>query len=477
MKKIIPYFVVFLISALFVGAYGFDVEYTDVETDIYMTEPAVFDVTVTNNEDFENLFRISVPDFTSWSSDTKPQGVRLSGIRVAAGSEGTFKLLLYPRNVMPGRKAVQVLLKSDNTGEQIGKYLNVNVKSEFAIPKYEPNLRVETIFPNGIKFDPREEQRIRIKIKNKNALTLRDIKIDLKSNLIDTTTYLDELDPLETEFKDFVISFDSVEEPQQDTLIVTVQIINKTFVAIEDYEIIGYQIPFKEELTIYDKFLRTDNVIKVTNIGNSVTEDKVKFRTTFFKGLITSTKPRAQTIKEDGSRFIMWEFELEPGEIVEARVTHSYRSWIILLILIVVVWVGYYLFRSPIVVLKSASSISMKEGGINEFKVVMHVKNRTHKPVLNIRVIDRVPKIAHVIEEFDVGILKPSKIIKHEKRGTILKWAVDSLESNDEVIISYRIKSRLSILGQFSMPRSIARYSTAKGGERLTTSNVLRLSV
>lgn len=128
------------------------------------------------------------------------------------------------------------------------------------------------------------------------------------------------------------------------------------------------------------------------------------------------------------------------------------------------------------IITKTSSSVSMKEGGISDFKVVMHVKNRTKKAVNNIRIIDKVPKIANVIEEFDVGILKPSKIIKHEKKGTLLKWVIESLDASDEVIISYRIKSRLSILGQFVLPRSVGRY-TKNGKERITYSNVLKLTV
>lgn len=459
-----------------VSAYEFDVEYAVVENDIYLTEPAVFDITITNNENSENVFRINVPDFTSWSVDTKPQSVKLSGIKIGPRSTGKAKLLLYPRNIMPGRKAVQVLVKSEKTSGQIGKYLNVNIKSEFAIPKYEPSLKIEVQFPNGGEFDPREEQRIRVKIKNRNALSLSHIKIELKSNLMETETYLDSLGPLDTEFKDFVISFDPSEKPQKDTLIVTVAISNKTFVAIEDYEILPYYVEFEEEITVIKKVLRTDNVIKVTNTGNSKYKDKVKYKTAWLKGLITSTKPKAKTIKENGERFLQWELELEAGESIELKVIHSYHGWFALLILILLCVIFYYTYRSPIILRKNAGSISMKEGGISDFKVLMHVKNRTKKAVDNIRIIDKVPKIANVIEDFEVGILRPTKIIKHEKKGTLLKWVIESLDANDEVIISYKIKARLSILGQFVMPRAVGRY-TKKGKERLTYSNVLRLSV
>jgi len=331
-------------------------------------------------------------------------------------------------------------------------------------------------FPNGGKFDPREEQRIRVKIKNKNALSLSDIKLELTSSLIETETYLDSLGPLDTEFKDFVISFDPTEEPQKDSLVAKAVIGNKSFIAIEDYEIIPYSVAFKEDITVVKKFLRTDNVIKVTNIGNSKYKDKVKYKTNLLKGLITSTKPKAQTIKEAGQRYLSWDIELEAGASKDIMVINSYRGWIILLILIILSAAGYYAFRSPIILTKKAVGISMREGGISDFKVVMHVKNRTNKSVDNIRIIDGVPKIADVIEDFDVGILKPSKIVKHEKKGTLLKWVIERLESNDEVIISYRIKSRLSILGQFTMPRAVGRY-TMKGRERLTYSNVLRLNV
>lgn len=318
-----------LVTLTVVKAYGFDVEYTPIENDIYLTEPAVFDVLIKNNENFENTFRITVPDFIAWSSDTQPQSFRISGVKVEPKSALKAKLLLYPKNIQPGRKLVQVIAKSDISNEQIGKFLNVNIKSEFAVPNYEPNLLIEVQMPNEGKLDPREEQRISVKVKNKNALGLSNITIKLKSKIIETETKIDSLEPLGTELKDFVLSFDPLEKPQKDSLVVEAKIGNKTFVAIEDYEIIPYYPSFQQEVTKNKKFLKTENIIIVTNIANARNREQVKYRTSFFKQLITSTSPKALTIEENGNKYLMWDIELESTESRQLTIIYSYRGWLL----------------------------------------------------------------------------------------------------------------------------------------------------
>ena len=90
---------------------------------------------------------------------------------------------------------------------------------------------------------------------------------------------------------------------------------------------------------------------------------------------------------------------------------------------------------------------------------MINIKNPSNHTVHDITVFDKVPNIAEVLHEFGVGTLSPIKILKSEKDGsTLLKWNVDKLDAYEDRIISYRIRPRLSIVGDFSLPKSTVKY-------------------
>jgi len=78
--------------------------------------------------------------------------------------------------------------------------------------------------------------------------------------------------------------------------------------------------------------------------------------------------------------------------------------------------------------------------------------------VLLVKIVDVVPSIAEVRKEFAEGTLKPSSILKHSSKGTILKWDIPELAPGEERLISYDIKSKLSIIGSFSLPRAKIKF-------------------
>ena len=92
------------------------------------------------------------------------------------------------------------------------------------------------------------------------------------------------------------------------------------------------------------------------------------------------------------------------------------------------------------------------------------------------KLIDVIPNIAEVEKSLDIGPLKPEKVVKRSSRGTILKWDLGVLDKFDERIVSYKVKSKLSILGWFTLPAAIVKYSI-KGKEFKVKSRKVRLGV
>ena len=142
--------------------------------------------------------------------------------------------------------------------------------------------------------------------------------------------------------------------------------------------------------------------------------------------------------------------------------------------MIIVAVVLYFLFRSPIIVRKGIANVVMSEGGISEAKIVVRVKNRSSKQVSNIEVIDNVPHIAHVEKELSIGSMQPHAVMQHPKRGVVIKWNIEAIEPGDERVLSYKMKSRLAILGEFNLPAATAR---CKVGEKVVISNSNRVSI
>ncbi|MBI2647383.1 hypothetical protein HYW99_02810, partial [Candidatus Woesearchaeota archaeon] len=220
-------------------------------------------------------------------------------------------------------------------------------------------------------------------------------------------------------------------------------------------------------------FLKIRKGVKVVS-NNPYHKEIIKIETTPFKNLFLTTSPRAQTLKEDNKQYLVWEVEL--GEDKEASVytTENYRPLVIIFVLVVVAIIIYFMFRSPIIVKKNIANVGTSEGGISEAKVVVRVKNRSRKPIINIEVIDNLPHIVHVEKEISIGSMQPHTFLQHPKKGLVIKWIIETLEPGDERVLSYKMKSRLPILGELTLPAANAR---CKVNNKVVISNSNRVSV
>lgn len=111
---------------------------------------------------------------------------------------------------------------------------------------------------------------------------------------------------------------------------------------------------------------------------------------------------------------------------------------------------------------KEANNITKKEGGIFSLKVVLHIKNRSNKKIEDIELREVIPNIASIEKDISIGTLRPSKILRHEKKGSIIKWDIDHLDVGEERVLSYKIKARLPILGELGLSASVAKFKYNK---------------
>ncbi|MEK6853908.1 MAG: hypothetical protein AABX60_01115, partial [Nanoarchaeota archaeon] len=284
-----------------------------------------------------------------------------------------------------------------------------------------------------------------------------------------------DLRPLENKVVSAKVRLDSLTPPTQDTLKVVIFVDSKPLepTIFEKFEVMSYSEikPLKSEKS--GSFFRWVDETTYVNDGNVKSQKVVEQQTSILKSLFTKSTPKSFSISKDGKRFNAWELSLEPQETVAIQVVESYRSIFYLLILALVFLVLYRFFQSPVQLIKESSAISYKEGGVSELKVVLRLRNRSSQPYVKLTVMDRVPMIAEV-EHDTMGTMKPVTIF-NDGRGSVIKWEIENVDKQEERVLAYKIKSKLSILGTFTLPKGSAVFFTEKNVKFVTHSNTVTI--
>jgi hypothetical protein len=148
------------------------------------------------------------------------------------------------------------------------------------------------------------------------------------------------------------------------------------------------------------------------------------------------------------------------------------------LVILIVAIISYYFFRSPIIIQKSAFKLSEGEAngeGINDLKIRLYVKNRSNKVIEQVKLVDRIPSTIEVEKDFHLGTIRPDKLLKNPPKPTKAVWNIPALEPFEERIITYRIRSKLSIVGGVTLPSAYVKFRNSRGNELTTHSNVFDL--
>lgn len=462
----------FLLLINSANAASFGVKVTAVKDLIVVDEVAEFDVEVQNGLGAEQEFLIKKAGYPFWDMYTKPLQNPIT-LKVPALSTASLRLFvdpLYITNVDTYTLDVGVVLQS--TGEEVKAPVTIGIKSiEPLIQGYVPTvLTSASLLPEEI--DPRDEFKVTIFLNNQNVLDYPNLTIKLDSSLFKDEMHYP-LGPKEDKIIEVTKKLDAMTPPQKENLVITVFRGERLIISpiVKKFEVKPYLI--QEDIPKEQSFLRIRKGIKV--VSNDINyKGAIKIETTPFKNLLLTASPRAKTIKENGKQYLIWDIELDKNRAMKVYTTENYRPIVVIIALAIAAVVLYFIFRSPIVVRKGVANVGMNEGGISEVKVFIRVKNRSGKPIRDIEVVDNVPHIAHVEKELSVGSMQPHAILQHPKRGIIIKWNVESIEPGDERVLSYKMKSRLAILGEFNLPAANAR---CKANDKVVISNSNRVSV
>ena len=464
--------IILLVSLNIAVAASFDVNVTPIKDKIVVDEVAEYDLNIQNNLNTNEEFTIKKAGYPFWDMYTEPLQSPIT-LKVAGQSSSSIKLLvrpLYITSVDTYTLDAGVVLA--RTGEEQPAPITVGIKStEPLIGGYIPTV-LASVSISPEKIDPREQFSIRIVLNSQNPINYTNLTIRIGGNLFKDTINTP-LGPKEDKTIEVTKKLDDMAAPQQGRMVVTVLKDDRIIVnpSVKEFSVIEYST--QQDIPKEESFLKIKKGIKVVS-NNPDYKGTIKVETSPLKRLLLTTYPRAGISKENGKQYLVWKVELGQDRTMTVYTTENYRPIVVIVLAVIVAVVLYFMFRSPIVVRKGIANVGMSEGGISEAKIVVRVKNRSANQLTNIEVIDHVPHIAHVEKELSIGSMQPHAILQHPKRGVIIKWTIETLEQGDERVLSYRMKSRLSILGEFNLPHATAR---TKVGNKVVISNSNRVSV
>jgi hypothetical protein len=453
-----------MVSAVY--AEPFTYEYEKIVDSIYINESAYYDLTIYNNNDYEDRFQLyTISAF--W--DVSP-----SLIQSTPSSNNKIKLEIAPLDSkIYGPQLVPVTIKSLSDEYSVVENFYVYIKPSNYTPKdYVANIAMEIRMPE--EADPRSPISLEVYMRNRNPLDLKELSIEVTSQLF-SKSYVTTLGPLEEKTNQILfVDLNPLQKPGTYSVDIKLIYRNETISQSNKQLIIKEYSDIQVEQTTLKGLFSTKEKISLYNDGNNDAVKLVKVKKNLFEKIFTTTSAKYVTLKEDGSSYLSWEVPLTPRQSYTLTVTTNYMPLVLLIILIIILVISYYVFRSPVVLFKRAKIISASEHGVTDIKVRLHIKNRSGRTIRNIKIIDKYPKLVTLEEETSLGVLKPTKLLSGDKAHNLLTWNLEVLDPYEERLIVYKLKSGLNIVGNVSLPAAKIKFHTGSG-DRSYISNKVKL--
>src|SRR3989344_3894049 len=473
MRLIMPsLLLIFLLPSVIAAT---SVEVTPVVDHIIFGEKASFTITIANQREEAQTYTIVSPG-TGILWDVKTQPLRDSTVYVGPKQSKDVTVTAEPiEKFTPGVYLISLEITS-NTGERDEKQLKV-----FMGPneprEYLPSLRV-TLDMND-RIDPRESQTVHLLIENLNPLEISPLTIEVSSEIPELNIQ-QTLDlppgPGKTKTAEFSFEMSDTQQPKIYYIFFQFKREDEIIKVVEKrVEVIPVTDPFTQDMQEDKKFLKKDRTLTITNTGNVRNTQAITTPVTMIQRLFTVTSPQAAIEERDEFKVYAWSVELSPGDTATISISTSYRTPAAIILLMIIGAVAYRIWRHPLMLRKVASRVEVHEGAVSGLKVTLIVKNQSNSVLKNVELQDQMPGITDVEQGVEMGSLKPYDISK-KGNHTIVKWKLSELEGREERLITYKVKSRLKIVGMLQLPRAKAILTGSSGRKRVSYSNVYRVT-
>lgn len=443
-----------------------DIVIEPIKNSITLTETASYKLTITNNAHEKQ--RYSLFSFVlGWSIEPNPLKDKI--IEIFPGQSKSTTIQVRPKDKFnPGVYGLELNIETD-LGEKYAEKLNVYINPDKPLD-YLPSVSVTTELNE--KMNPQKVQTIKLYLENRNPLNITEMAIRLESEIseFNARTTVDLL-PLGKSNVEFTITPNPQQRPNQYTLFFVFERNGETIKVVnQQIEILPVTAPFEVKVSETRAFLKRSYHLEAANPGNIRDQQNVTLPVSFWQGIFTRSE--GKIVKIDDKRYLSWELSLDSNEVKDLAAVQNYRYLFYFLIALLLFGLFYLATKSPIGVRKSSVGARAEDATLSELKVTLHIKNYSSKPIKDLEVVDLIPGIADIEKSLDLGTLKPLEI-KHTKKGTLVKWKLAEIESQEDRLITYKIRSKLKILGALKLPRAKLIYGP-KG--RSAYSNTYRIS-
>lgn len=450
-----------------------DFTVTDIKTQVFPEEIAEFTLVFDNPTGIIKEYNLNSPDKIRWEVYTDPRNDYL--FKVYPHQSKTVTLLVKPLDVEPGQYAVRLDVRNTVTDVTTTEELIIDVLTDSIVNQsYTPQIRPKIEIAET--FDPREDNTITLRLRNLFPIEMQGVVVSIasKDGLFSFEKVIS-LEPTELRYVEFTPDIDRFTSPRTDTIDANVKFITqeKTYTWNANpvnYEIISFS-DIGETVEVEKSFLMRKETWIMRNDGNIEGEKTVPIPTGFIKRMFTKTEPELEVDKIDGKKAYIFSHALGPNESTEVLVTKNYRPFFYVVLLLVIIIIAYFAFRSPITISKSAMKLGKSDHGISELKMRIYIKNRGATPIENITLIDTVPKIAEIGKDIQIGTIAPNRISKRSDNKTYLTWNINVLDPFEERIITYKMTSKLRIIGSFRLPPALIKFKHSRTGKIKVRSN------
>lgn len=450
----------FLLVLSFATASSVEIAPTSTSSNhVYFDEIAEYEITLTNTQGVAQVFSWSINP-VEWVTETA------SSVRVDPGDTLTVELKIRPRPTNykgPGFYVVPVTVQTptDTFNEQTTIY----IKSVHD-GGYKPSVALTATM--GSEVDPREPVSVQINLRNRNILDLEGMVLSIDGEEFEDVFEVD-LGGLEEKTFEYRFEIDPLTGPGARDLSVTLDYNEERINEVDRYYDIGAYSFIDRSTPVSSSFLfRYVKVSSLQNVANVEKTVSLDLDIPWYERVFTNVHIEVSSVERTGAT--TWDVTLEPEETGTVTVIQNYRAIPLIVLLVILGFIAYFMLRTPIVLKKQTIVTGRDTEGVSEMKVRIYIRNRTGKAFYNLRVLDRAPPIAHVKVGSGLGVLEPSDVVRTDKKGTIIKWDFDTLESFEERIVTYTIKAKLKIMGPLGLPPVRAKFENSKGKQRTTVS-------
>ena len=430
---IISIFAFSLVSAV---SLSIEKQADDVAMIYELSQPAVFDLKITNNGAGDNFIF-----YNFFGSDMFPKGtVTINGMETKLVQVG-----VYPRADLKqeGWVKFDIFIKGQN-------------KDEMSYPLMVNIVRLKDAFEVGAEEFKPDSNNITVYVKNLLNFNFNDVAMKFKSPFFNFEKVISisphekktiEITLNKEDFRDLMAGFYTMNvevnaDNQKANVEGTIKFSEKDIVTSTENQ--------------YGVIVNTKKIIK-SNEGNVVSKTVTVLKKNVLSRLFTSFNPEPDLVERKGLViYYTWEKELNPGEKLNVTVKTNWLLPLLIVLLIVVIVILTKQFSRTNLALKKKVTFVRAKGG--EFALKVSILVSARKFVERVNVIDRLPPITKLHERF--GGEMPKKIDAKNKR---IEWYFDRLQAGESRVISYIIYSKVGVLGKFVLPTTTAIYE--KDGE------------